>query len=377
MVVVRSDEMSLSAASNISPEDKIRVLTLSRIRGIGPRVFKKLLGVCESIEKIFEAPFEQLVQKVGPKVARDIKAQECLGSLDKYLKELEKNEISFTTVLNNDYPLLLKEIHDPPIVLYYRGNFKVEDFSKCFAVVGTRNSTRYGEEVTKKLVAGLVDAGFAIVSGMAFGIDKCAHEVTIESRGRTIAVLSGRVDEPSPYSNSKIYEKILENGCVISATHLETELKAGMFPPRNRIISGLSLGTLIIEAGEKSGALITAKLALEQDREVFAVPGDIYSNKSVGTNNLIKKGEAKLVSEVGDILEEFGFKVREEDVRKQLEFNPTEQKILDVLFRGPLCLDEVSQLTDIEISQVSKIVAMMELDRKLAKVEGNRYVILK
>lgn len=367
--------MAESNLAKIFPEDKIKTLALSRAKGVGPRVFKKLIEHFESIGDIFEVPIKDLSGVVGLKVAKAI--QSCEYATREYLRKLLEDEVSFTTVLDKNYPMLLKEIPDPPIVLYYRGDFAVEDFQKCFAVVGTRNNTRYGEEVTKKLVEGLVGAGFTIVSGMAFGIDRLAHEVAIESGGRTVTVLSGRVDEASPRSNFKIYEKILKNGCAVSATHLDTELKAGMFPPRNRIISGLSLGTLVIEAGKKSGALITAKLALEQDREVFAVPGDIFAPKCVGANSLIKKGEAKLVQEIEDILEEFGFKPESNGSKKKISLSPQEQRVLDVLFRGPLCLDEISCFTNIDISEAAKIVAVMELDKKLAKIEGNRYVILK
>jgi DNA processing protein len=367
----------LNSSVKISPEDRIKTLALSRVRGIGPRVFARLVEVFGNVERILKSSLRDLSQVVSLSVARRISSKRCLEFIEDYLEEIRDSGISFTTVLDEDYPPLLKEISDPPIVLYYRGDFQVNDFKRCFAVVGTRNNTRYGEEAAKRLIEGLVNAGFTIVSGMAFGIDRLAHEVAIESGGRTIAVLSGRVDEASPRSNYKIYEEILKNGCAISATHLDRELKAGMFPPRNRIISGLSLGTLVVEAGKKSGALITAKLALEQDREVFAIPGDILAPKCIGTNDLIKKGEAKLVQDIGDILEEFGFKLENKEGKKETVPSPQEQKILDVLFRGPLCLDEISRMTNIEISEASEIVAMMELEKKLAKVEGNRYVILK
>lgn len=370
--------MAKSNLAKISPKDRLKILTLSRIRGVGPRVFAKLVREFKSVDEIFSCGLRDIAQVVGWSVANLIKDKKSLTSTEKYCERIEKAGISFTAVLDSNYPSLLKEICDPPIVLYYKGDFRSSDFGRCFSIVGTRNSTRYGEEATRELTKGLVDAGFTIVSGMAFGIDKTAHEAAIECGGRTIAVLSGNVSEPSPRSNFKIYEKILRNGCAVSGTHVDTELKAGMFPPRNRIISGLSVGTLVVEAGKKSGALITARLALEQDREVFAVPSGIFSQKGKGTNKLIQKGEAKLVQDVYDILEEFGFKFKDEQQQQEkILIDPEERKILDTLIRGPLCIDEMSCLTGMEVSELSRILTMMELARKVAKVEGNRYVILK
>lgn len=361
----------------ISPEEKIQVLAFSRISGVGPFKFKNLFKKFKSIENIFNSDLGELFQIVTPSIAKEIKSKRCLVEIDEYLRVLQKSGVSFITILDEEYPDLLKEIHDPPIILYYKGNFQEEDFNKCFAVVGTRNCTRYGAEVVDKLVESLVEAGFNIVSGMAFGIDKIAHEVAIRANGRTIGVLSGRVDMPSPRSNSAIYNKILDNGFVISENHLDLEITSGMFPSRNRIISGLSFGTLIIEAGEKSGALITARLALEQGREVFAVPANIYTEKGKGTNKLIQKGEAKLVQKIDDILEEFGFKISKENRKEKERYSPMERKVIDFLIKGPASIDEIAENVDIDIANLLQIIAIMEIDKKLAKTDGDLYVILR
>jgi DNA processing protein len=352
---------------------------LSRVDGLGPCKFKKLIGKFGTTKRVFEARENCLSQLVGAKVASKIKCNEGIDDIESYIRELEKHEVKFLTYFDDNYPKILKEIHDPPIVIYSKGDYKKADFAKCIAVVGTRNCTRYGKEVVKELVKGLVNAGLIIVSGMAFGIDKMAHEAAINCGGRTIAVLSGGVDSPSPRSNRSIYQNILNHGCVISEYGLSCDIFAGMFPIRNRIIAGISIGTIVIEAGRRSGALITAYQALEQGREVFAVPSDIFSSKSIGTNSLIKKGNAKLVQSVDDILEEFGFVIdcAKDKKRVKSELSPEEKKVIDVLIGEPASIDEIAEKTNIEISRLLQIISIMEIEQKVAKGEKNLYFIVR
>jgi DNA processing protein len=361
----------------LPPEERIKILALSRIDGLGPRTFQNLLDNFEDIKNIFNAKKRDLEIVIPPSVASYIRSKKYLEGIEAYLNSLQESGISFFTILDKEYPKLLREIYDPPIVLYYKGDFNSCDFDKCFSVVGTRASTRYGKEVTGELVSGLVEAGFVIVSGMAFGIDKLAHKQAIKSEGKTVAVLSGRPDQPSPYSNYKVYEEILTNGCILSEAHLDEEIYPGMFPKRNRIISALSRGVLVVEAGEKSGALITAYQALEQGRDVFAVPGNITNEKSRGTNKLIKNGNAKLVGSIYDILEEFGFKKQVSGSRELVTYTDSEQRIIDVLVKEGATIDEITQALEWDISRVLQLLTMMEIEGKVAKDEREVYFITK
>ena len=276
----------------ITPEEKFLILTLSRIEGIGPRRYISLCNKFNDFDAIFRAPFPLLAKYLGDKIASEIHKGQVLEQTKDFVSFLSKNNIGFVTIAEPDYPAILKEIYDPPIVLYYCGDFKVNDFDRCLSVVGTRLSTDYGNRICEKIVADLVDAGFTIISGMAYGIDLQAHETAVRQHGRTVAILALDAHLSSPRSNTKLFNKIKQNGCVLSEFLADRKMTAGLFPLRNRIISGISRGTLIIEAGEKSGALITAKSALEQGRDIFAVPGSVFTQKSKGTNLLIQKGEA-------------------------------------------------------------------------------------
>ncbi len=360
----------------ITPETKFKILALSRIDGLGPIKFQKLIKRYNNIENVFHADYKDLCSLIPSGIAKEISSKKCISDTVKYLKMVKKNKVSFLTIFDNNYPDLLKEIYDPPIILYYKGDFKSDDFNSCFSVVGTRKCTNYGERVTEDLVKGLVECSFTIVSGMAFGIDKIVHESAMSAGGRTIAVLSGRVDRSSPLTNYRTYEKVLGKGFVISENHLDVKVTSGLFPLRNRIISGLSRGTLVIEAGKKSGALITARSALEQDREVFAVPSDIYSESGVGANRLIQKGGAKLVERVDDILEEFNIKMEGKKVERIKPDNSEEKAVLDFLKKGASTIDEISQGINMDISELSEVMSIMEIEKKLAKDKGDRYFIL-
>jgi len=342
---------------------------------LGPAGFKKLLERFERIVNIFDAKRCDLEQVVSPQIAKGITSKRIILNANLYTKKLKKLGISFHTILDEKYPKLLKNIHDPPLILYYIGSLRQVDFARCFSVVGTRNCTDYGRQVTQEIVQGLVEVGFVIVSGMAFGIDKCSHESALKSGGRTIAVLSSRVDVPTPRTNRDIYQAILKNGGIVSEAHLDQEFNPGLFPLRNRIISALSRGTLVVEAGDRSGALITAYQALEQGREVFAVPANTYTSKGVGTNKLIKRGEAKLVQGVGDILEEFGFSLDQKKSRKN--YTPEERKIVDSIVDGNTSANEIAQELKMDISELTQILSVMEIEGKVVKGAGNRYIIVK
>jgi len=283
-------------------------------------------------------------------------------------------QIKTVSINEEKYPKVLKEIKNAPEVLYYRGELKPKE--NCFAVVGTRMCSSYGKEVALEIAADLTDAGLTIVSGLAPGIDTFCHTAVVEKNKRTIAVLGTGLDEKSiyPQSNLKLAEKILENGgCLISEYPPETPGSKFSFPQRNRIISGLSLGVLVIEAKQKSGALITAKWARKQQRKVFAIPGPIHSLNSKGCHWLIKHG-AKLVENANDILEELN--LPSSNVGKSIEGKDEEQNlILNILKENALDIEKIIERTKLPAQKISSTLAILEIEGKVKNLGGNTYAI--
>ena len=264
---------------------------------------------------------------------------------------------------DQDYPKLLKEIANPPSKLYVKGTLLKDEL--CLAIVGTRKPTSYGIEACKYFTRELAGLGFTIVSGLALGIDSISHQIALENNCRTLAILGSGLNKISPRTNNNLALKIAKQGAVISEFEPDEEALPYNFPKRNRIIAGLALGTLVIEAGEKSGALITARLAAENNREVFAVPGSIFSVYSKGTNKLIAQG-AKLVSSPIDILEEFYWlkeKIKEKTIQ---DLSAEEIKILTSLTE-PKTIEELSLLTNLEIGVLKSILTEMELKNLILK----------
>ena len=284
--------------------DKIRYwLALKSIAGIGNVVFLALIDTFGTLEAVFSASAAELQKITGitKKAAAGIAAFKDWDIINKDLAALEKAGINIITLQDSLYPPKLLEIYDRPPFLYVKGNLKKDDID--IAIVGSRLASTYGKYTTERISRELALRGVTVVSGMARGIDSAAHQGALTARGRTIAVLGTGLDIIYPPENKKLFAAIGENGAVVSEYPLGTPPLASNFPARNRIISGMSYGVVVVEAGEKSGSLITARLALEQGREVFAVPGTIDSAGSRGTNKLIKQG-AKLIENTDDILEE-------------------------------------------------------------------------
>ena len=279
-------------------------------------------------------------------------------------------KIEKISIENKNYPQILKKIKNPPKVIYFSG--KILPKEKCFAIVGTRRCSPYGKEIAFQIAKDLTEAGLTIVSGMAPGIDTFAHKGALEAKGRTIAVLGTGIDEKSiyPKSNLKLTKEILKSGgALISEYPPGTKGAKFTFPKRNRIISGLSLGILVVEARLKSGALITAKYAIEQKRKVFAIPGSIFSQTSKGCHFLIKRG-AKLVEEAKDILEELKIKPKIEK-KKENE----ENVILKVLKGGALSLEEIVQKTKLSPSKVISLISLLEIEGKIKNLGNNVYAL--
>ncbi len=263
------------------------LLALHATSGLGSIKLKALIDHFKDPKLAWEAQSKQVSKNLEP---------------ENYVQDLKKDGINWLTIFDKDYPKLLKEIYDPPIILYYRGEIKKED-QKAIAIVGTRSITDYGKIVTRQFAKDLVLNNLTIISGLARGVDTQAHLAAIESGGRTIAVLGGGLNKIYPHENKGLAERIIKHGAVISEFLPNDDPKPGNFPARNRIISGLSRAVLVTEAAEKSGSLITAKLALEQGRDVFAIPGPITSELSKGPIDLIRAG-AIPVTNTQEILEE-------------------------------------------------------------------------
>ena len=296
-------------------------------------------------------------------------------SLEAEMEKLDQYGIKVFTWHDADYPSRLKEIYDYPPVLYIRGSLLPED-EWCLAVVGTRRPTVYGRQVTEEIVADLVQNKITIVSGLARGIDSVAHHSALEAGGRSIAVFASGLDTVYPGENTDLARRIIQHGALISEYPLGTRPRADNFPRRNRIMSGLSLGVLITEAGETSGAMITANMALEQNREVFAIPGSILSPASRGTNRLIQEG-AKLVHNCTDILEELNLATaaHQLEMKETLPASDTESLLLKQLHAEPTHIDEVCRSSGLPVATVSSTLAMMELKGLIKQVGTMSYAL--
>jgi DNA processing protein len=348
----------------------------SFIPGIGRVRFNQIENHFGDLESAWMAPISELKQAhLEDSVIRAISTWRPRISLDDEMAKLKRFGVQILTWHDDLYPAHLKEIYDYPPILYIRGKLTAAD-EWSLAVVGTRRATAYGRQVTEEIVTDLARNNITIISGLARGIDSVAHQAALDAGGRTIAVLACGLDVIYPAENLNLARRIIENGALISEYPLGIKPKPEHFPRRNRILSGMSLGVLVTEAGEGSGALITADLALEQNRDVLAVPGSILSPASRGTNNLIKEG-AKLVQNCQDILEELNLRA----VAQQLEFkeiipeSETESALLKRLSVEPTHIDSICVESGLPIATVSSTLAMMELKGLVRSVGNMSYVL--
>jgi len=346
----------------------------SLIPGIGRVKFGQLESYFKDLENAWSATPAELKQAGldrGPISA--IIARRSKISLDAEMEKLERYRVKVFTHHSPVYPARLKEIYDFPPLLYVRGSL-VPDDEWCLAVVGTRRATIYGRQITEEIVTDLARSNITIVSGLAKGIDSVAHRSALEAGGRSLAVFACGLDTVYPAENADLARRIMQQGALISEYPLGTRPRADNFPRRNRILSGLSLGALVIEAGETSGAMITAHLAVEQNREVFAIPGSILSPGSKGTNQLIQEG-AKLVRDYTDILEELNLTAIAQQIEMKEVIPPsdTEAILLKQLGAEPTHIDEVCRLSGLPTSTVSSTLAMMELKGMVKQVGAMNY----
>ncbi len=349
----------------------------SRVPHIGPVRLRHLLDRFGSIEVAWNAGPAALRSTQLPRQAiESLLYHRPRIDLDEEMECLERHGVRALSWESQDYPPLLREIDAPPPVLYVRGSI-VDADEFAVAVVGTRRASTYGKEAARVLVTGLVESGVTVVSGMAYGIDAMAHRTALEAGGRTIAVLGCGLDWVYPTKHRSLSKSIAEHGALVSDYPLGTKPEAHNFPPRNRIISGLSLGTVIVEAGRRSGALITLQYALDQGRETFAVPGTIFSGPSKGTNGAIKRSEAKLIENVQDVLVELHLTHarQQQETRRVVGATPAEESLLTHLSREPIHMDELVRRTGLPTATVSSSLALMELRGVVRRVDNTSYVL--
>ena len=359
-------------------------LRLVSVKGLGPETIQKLLTKYSKPGRIFKTSKEELTELsyISYKLAGNILENQKEEFIENQLALLEKHNVRLLSILDDEYPRLLKYSYNPPIVLYIKGELLLDD-DLVFAVVGTRKPTQYGKIAVRRIVPKLSLAGFTIVSGLAYGIDGAAHHEALNAGGRTVAVFGTGLDTVYPSANRKLAERVLTNGALISELPLGSKIEAWNFANRNRISSGMSKGTLIVEGAKTSGALLTAKYALEQNRDIYAIPGNINSPQSEGPNYLIKLG-AKIVRNPDDILEEYQLKLNlvnntaSADAKQKVKLSDSEEKIYKLLmnYEKNLSMDKMVELTDESPATLSSVLLQMEFKGLIKRGAQNRYWLI-
>jgi DNA processing protein len=347
------------------------------VPGIGPARMKRLLDHFGDAEAAWRGHSLDLAKAgLDRKSLRNLLALRDELDLDKEMGRIGAAGAHVLTLLDDAYPRLLRHIDLPPPVLYAKGSYLPDD-EWAVAVVGTRHAKTYGKEMTRYLAGELARNKITVVSGLARGIDSVAHRSALEAGGRTIAVLGCGIDVIYPPENKGLAQDIVDSGALITEYPLGTGPDRRNFPPRNRLMSGLALGTLVTQAGERSGALITTHYALEQGREVFAVPGSALDRGCTGTNKLIQQGEAKLVLHARDVLEELNLTMVSEQagVREIVPGNETEALLLKYLSHESVHVDELGRSSGLPIAEVSGTLALMELKGLVRQTSGMHYVL--
>jgi DNA processing protein len=350
---------------------------LRSVPNVGNVTFRRLLTAFGSPEKVLQATGAELaaVEGVRPAVAAAIKTHDYRKAAETESAALLKSGARVVTLSDDDYPPLLREIPDPPPYLYLKGSLPAS--RTAVAVVGSRRASEYGISSTTRLAHGLAEHGIAIISGLAQGVDAAAHRAALQASGTTVGVLGCGIDLIYPAENRRLFQEMAEKGGIISEFPVGTPPDAPNFPRRNRIISGLARGVLVVEAAEKSGSLITARFALDQGREVFAVPGNITFRASRGTNSLIKQG-AKLVETVADILGELppeNAGLPQWAQKQQFNLSADEDKLCALLADGPLQIDELTHRSGLTVPAVSAMLLRLELQGAVTQLSGKVFTL--
>jgi DNA processing protein len=352
------------------------LLTLQLVPGLGPRLTAALLEKFGSAEAVLQAGPEQLreVPRIGDKVALDLHQAMREVDVAAEMEAMERHQVRLLALGTAEYPASLATIFDPPHLLYARGDLQQSD-ANAVAIVGSRHCTNYGKRQAERLAAGLVQKGFTVISGLARGIDAAAHRGALTAGGRTIAVLAGGLSKIYPPEHAELAQHIQTSGALLSEATMSMEPMGQMFPARNRLISGLSRGVVVVEAAEHSGALITARSAGEQGRTVFAVPGPVDSPTSAGTHALLRQG-AILVRGVSDIIEELDgvtAAVNQEQVKTPPGLDETQRKIWDHLSEQTRHIDELVRHVGQPVPQVTSALMTLEMKRVIKRLPGNSY----
>ena len=355
-------------------DEHIYWVAFNLVRGIGAVRLQALLEHFGDLSLAWGAPPHELeAAGLSPKIVQNLVQMRQQIDLERILADIERQKIQVLTWMDEKYPARLKEITQPPPVLYLRGSYEMED-AWAVAVVGTRHITAYGRQVAEELGSFLGSHGISVVSGLARGVDAVAHAAALAAGGRSLAVLGCGVDRIYPPENRQLAEKLIEAGGLISDYAPGTPPDAANFPPRNRIISGLSLAVVVVEAGMESGAMITATFAAEQGRDVFAVPGNIHAPQSAGTNRLIQDGARPLL-DPHEILSALELTCVEEKkaTRRSLPADATESRLLAEMGLEPLHADELAARLDLPIGTISAALTVMELKGLVRQVGGMTY----
>lgn len=362
-------------------------VTLSLVTGVGSRTASRLLEIFGTPRAVLTASRTALAGAgLSEELIEQMHASEPRRLADEELKKLDGLKAEALTLDDPRYPVLLKQIHDPPIVLYGMGDLDRTLSQPSVAIVGTRQPSTYGANATRQLACELATRGLVIVSGFARGVDGAAHRAALEAGGQTVAVLGTGLDVEYPWENRSLRDPVCQHGAMVTEFTLGTPPVPHNFPFRNRLISGLSLGVIVVEAAPQSGSLITARLALEQNREVFAVPGNITSSKSFGPNYLIKQG-AKLVQTWRDVVEELPYDVRKRILAREtaedaaqaqqpaLALSPAEAKVMGLLSADePVHMDTLLMSSELDLPQLMRVLLDLEIKDVIKQLPGKNFI---
>lgn len=364
-------------------DEKLYQIGLHLIPGIGPKTAKQLMSYCGSAAAIFKTKKPTLLKipGIGNKNADlIINHNDCLTKAEKEIKNTEKENSKIIFYTDPEYPQTLKENFDSPILLYYKGSGDLNK-QKIVSIVGTRNATEYGKEITEKIVAGLASQNILIASGLAYGIDIQAHKSCINHNVTTVGVMASGIDRLYPTQHRATAEKMQSNGGLLTEEPVGTIPAAPRFPARNRIIAGMSDCTIVVEAAIKGGALITARIANSYNKEVFSVPGKVNSQYSEGTNFLIKNHEAHLITDAEDILKMMNWEKSEEIIKPELDlskYNPKEALIIEHLAKvDEIGIDELSWNTQIPMNEIASNLIILEFQGLIKANPGKKYKLIK
>ena len=372
--------------TKLNLEELTNLNLLLSIEGIGPGKIKILLKKFGSAQNVINASEKDLIgterinKLLATRIINEVKNKSKIEAKTKReLDRISDLNIKITSLWDTDYPELLKNIYDPPLLLYYKGEISDSD-KYSVAIVGTRNPTEYGKSQAQRIASELASQNITIVSGLARGIDSVAHAAALKSNGRTISVIGSGLNVIYPPENRKLFEEISEKGIIYSEYNLDTPPDAGNFPQRNRIISGLSLGCLVVESGLRGGALQTAQFALDENREVFAIPGNLGIKQSEGTNGLIQRGNAKLVKDAEDIFAELELKLKpmigKNIPKPKPDLNLFEEKLLNILGDEQIQIDKIASLSDLSTSDCLVHLLQLEFKGLVKQLPGKVFSVI-